>query len=170
MRGLAVGAMLAAAVACAAGCRAAGGGPAQLAAFSEHHVAVRITSTRDSAGQTWIAATFTPTDSGLHLYSKDLPKDGQGGIGRPTLVEIASAGWRAAGPLVASAEPESLRVAILGVTFPVYPDGPVTLRLPVTRSAGAGAGPDTLSLTYMACSARVCWPPVEDRRVAVRLP
>ena len=55
----------------------------------------------------------------------------------------------------------------LHLSLPVYPAGPVTLRLPVRVRSGATA---ELSVAYMACGGIGCQPPVTDRRVPVVLP
>ncbi len=96
-----------------------------------------------------------------------------GPIRRPgrlfTLELVSSASIRPAGPLVADQPTIELQVAALGLTFPVYPEGAVTLRLPVTLTAKDSATA-VLSVTYMACSDRICLPPVIDKRIAVRIP
>ena len=52
-----------------------------------------------------LAATFTPNDPLFHVYSKDIPRGGVNGLGRPTLLELAPGSkMQAAGPLSASAE------------------------------------------------------------------
>ena len=91
-------------------------------------------------------------------------------MARPTLLElVSSASIRPAGPLVADQPTIELQVAALGLTFPVYPEGAVTLRLPVTL-APKDSATAVLSVTYMACSDRICLPPVIDKRIAVRIP
>ena len=47
----------------------------------------------------------------------------------------------------------------------VYPLGPVTLSLPIDLPPGADWMEDELSITYMACSANQCKPPVEGKIV-----
>src|SRR5881392_3544569 len=114
--------------------------------------------------------TYTPSRATLHLYGKDLPKSGIHGVARPTLLElVSSASIRSAGPLVADQPTIELQVAALGLTFPVYPEGVVTLRLPVILTAKDSATA-VLSVTYMACSDRICLAPVIDKRIAVRIP
>jgi hypothetical protein len=141
-----------------------------LATFTEHEVAVAIAAEVDRAGQAWVLATFVPLRAAFHLYSKDLPRAGLNGIGRPTLLEIVSShGLTSTGSLTADQPSTSLYVPALALTFPVYPDGPVTLRVPVAR-VPSGGHDATLSVTYMACSGRTCLPPVVDKRIAVSLP
>src|SRR5438552_13512973 len=89
---------------------------------------------------------------------------------QPTLLQLASAtSNRPAGPHVADQPTVDLHVAALESTFPVYPAGAVTLRLPVTLTARDSATAE-LSVTYMACSDRTCQAPVIDKRIAVRIP
>jgi hypothetical protein len=141
-----------------------------LTRFAEHEVAVEIALERDRSGKTWLVGTYTPSRAGFHLYGKDLPKAGIHGVARPTLLElVSSASIKPAGPLVADRPTIDLHVAALGSTFPVYPKGAVTLRLPVTLTARDSATAE-LSVTYMSCSDRTCLAPVIDRRIAVRIP
>ena len=139
-----------------------------LAAFTEKNVAVEIALEQDGRGGAAIAARFTPSRAGFHLYGKDLPRGGLDGIGRPTLLEIVGPAPKKAGAMTADSPVETLDVPLLGVSFPVYPAGPVTLRQPVVLPAEAGDA--ELSVTYMACSDRTCLAPAIDRRVRVRLP
>ncbi len=141
-----------------------------LTRFVEHEVAVEIALERDQSGKTWLVGTYTPSRATFHLYGKDLPKAGIHGVARPTLLElVSSASIRPAGPLAADRATIDLHVAALGSTFPVYPEGAVTLRLPVTLTAKDSATAE-LSVTYMACSDRTCLAPVIDRRIAVKIP
>jgi len=141
-----------------------------LASFTENDVTADIALERDQAGQTWLAGTFTPTRAQFHLYSKDLPRDGLNGLGRPTLLEIVSTDSPAiVGPLIADQPTSEYYIELLEQSFPVYPDGAVTLRLPIELPNRIGTTPTELSLTYMACSARVCLPPVIDKRVTVSM-
>src|SRR5260221_14615528 len=76
-----------------------------LATFTENGVRVEITLSRDSAGDAYLSATFTPTEPAFHLYGSNLPRTGIEGVGRPTLLEIISArGIEPSGPLSASVE------------------------------------------------------------------
>jgi hypothetical protein len=148
----------------------AANGPWALASFTARDVAVEVRLERDAAGKTWLAGTFTPGKPGFHLYGKDLPKEGIRGIGRPTLLELVSSpSLRAAGPVVADRAESDLVVPELGLRFPVYPAGPVTLRQPVTF-ARPGATTAELSVTYMACTEGTCLAPAIDRRFTVTLP
>jgi hypothetical protein len=141
-----------------------------LTRFAEHDVAVEIAFERSRSGKTWLVGTYTPSRATFHLYGKDLPKSGIHGVARPTLLElVSSASIRRAGPLVADQPTIDLQVASLGESFPVYPEGAVTLRLPVTLTAKHSATA-VLSVTYMACSDRTCLAPVIDKRIAVTIP
>jgi len=140
-----------------------------LASFSANEVAVTIAVEADSGGAVRLRASFAPTRSGLHLYSMDLPRDGLGGMGRPTLLEVVpSPAVRSVGALSADRAPVPLLVPRLGLTFPVYPDGPVTLRLPIAVTRPRSRV--TLSVTYMACTGQRCFPPVIGRQIPVDLP
>jgi len=143
------------------------GSPLKLTSFTDNSVTVSLTLEVDSAGQAFLAATFTPSDPTFHLYSIEIPRDGVNGLGRPTLVEPApDAKMQAAGPLTASAEAKDADIDGL----PIYPAGPVTLRLPVSLPAGSGWFEDNVSVTYMACGSGVCMPPVIGKIVPVRIP
>src|SRR5262245_19125892 len=63
--------------------------PIQLASFAENDVSVSISLEQPSAGNYFLAATFTPP-AGYHLYSKDMPVHGINGLGRPTLLELTT--------------------------------------------------------------------------------
>jgi len=80
-----------------------------------------------------LTATYRPDRAGFHLYSATLPPDGIDGLGRPTVL-AAGHGLTATGPAVADRQPVTRHETELGVDLPVYPDGPVTLTLPVTGS------------------------------------
>jgi len=143
--------------------------PLPLASFTESSVEVSIALARDSSGQFSLAATFTPTEADMHLYSKDLPLEGQDDLGRPTLLElIPSSSLMAAGELTADAEPFSDPDD--GYGLPLYPAGPVTLRLPVSLPNGDGWVDAQVSVTYMACSGYACRAPVIGKVIDIRVP
>jgi hypothetical protein len=143
----------------------AAGGP--LVDFTEGEVAVTITYEPGQPGQGVLVARFEPTREGFHLYSKDLPR---GGLGFPTLLEvIAGQGIEASGGLSADQPETGQFVRPLGANLPVYPPGPVTLRLPVTLSVEGGVLNAELSVTYAACSASTCLTPVVDKRIEVAI-
>src|SRR5207249_7227615 len=115
-----------------------------------------------------LVGTYTPARATFHLYGKDLPKAGIHGVARPTLLELVrSAAIRPAGPLVADQPTMDLHVAALGLTFPVYPEGAVTLRLPVTVALTDNAAAE-VSVTYLACSDRTCLVPVVVQPLSLR--
>ncbi len=144
-------------------------GSMRLTSFTEQFVRVDLGLECDASGKASLAARFTPTRSGFHLYAKELPRDGISGIGRPTLLELRPSNRiRKTGPLAADRQTTILRSDILGLAFPIYPAGPVTLRQPVSISLPGPIAAE-LSLTYMACSERTCLPPAIDRRVSVLL-
>jgi len=100
----------------------------------------------------------------LHLYSKDLPRDG---AGMPTLLELpAGSPMAATGPLTADREPHDLE------GLPVYPEGSVTLRLPIRLPSGAVGSqvPVTVLVTYMACSVEACKRPVVKKEMLLSVP
>jgi len=142
--------------------------PYQLAAFSQNYVAVNIFLQQDANEKNFLSATFTP-ESGYHLYSIDIPREGVYGEGRPTLLElIPGSQMHSIGELSASAETE---VSDMGTdALLVYPAGPVTLRLQVSLPPGAGWYDDKVSITYMACSESTCRPPVIGKKIPVRVP
>jgi len=141
-----------------------------LATFVENEVAVEIVLVQDEPGRGRLVGTFTPLDPGLHLYSKDLPTHGIRGLGRPTRLQVVSSrSIKAAGALAASRPTLDLFIRPLGMKLPVYPEGPVTLSLPVSVRTDASTAAQ-LSVTYMACSDRICHPPVIDKRIAVTIP
>jgi hypothetical protein len=142
--------------------------PHRLAGFSQNSVTVAIVLQQEASGKIYLSATFTPVN-GDHLYSKDIPRDGIYGEGRPTLLELTpQPGMRSIGALTASVDDE---VASMGMdALLVYPSGPVTLRQQVVLSAGKGWYDDQVSITYEACSQTTCKEPVIGKLVRVRLP
>lgn len=136
---------------------------AALSSFVEHGVRVSLVLERDLAGGTWLAATFSPTAAGVHLYSKDLPPTGIEGLGRPTRVEVDPASSiRFIGQTVADHPIVDDRIDALNLSVPVYPAGPVTLRVPVRKT---GRGVARLRVSYMGCGPNGCLAPVVDREV-----
>jgi len=138
---------------------------ASLASFSQGGVHVDVTVQHDPARQTWLAATFAPERADAHLYAKDLPAHGIDGLGRPTLFSVVSAtGLKVIGDVVADRKVQDDVIEELHLALPVYPKGPVTLRLPVILGRSAQA---ELSVGYMACGDIGCLPPVTDKRLRV---
>jgi hypothetical protein len=149
-------------------CAPAAREPLALASFSENFVEVSISLEHDATGSALLAATFTPA-SGHHVYSKDIPARGLEGLGRPTLLELTSGSrLTALGELiesVAAQEPDFEPKELL-----IYPEGPVTLRLPVRLPPGREWIEDEIKVTYMACTAYQCKAPVEGKIVQIRIP
>jgi hypothetical protein len=143
------------------------GSPLSLASFTENSVTVTISLDLDIYGQTWLAATFMPVNPDSHIYSKDLPRDGVDGLGRPTLLEVVPGSQiQAAGPLAESIPADETDLEGL----PIYPAGPVTLRLLITLPPGDGWFEESVSVTYLACGNGVCSPPVIGKIVFIRIP
>ena len=101
-----------------------------------------------------------------------MPLSGIDGVGRPTRVAIVSGVMEAAGKLQADVIATDVSFPTFEQPFPLYPDGPVTLTLPVALPASRPESPEAvLSITYMACSSEgVCKPPVTDKQTTVTLP
>ncbi len=139
-----------------------------LASFTKNDVSVSIVLGHDPNGGALLSATFTPSE-GHHLYSKDIPINGLEGLGRPTLLELTEKSQMTAlGELsesVPAEEPDFEPKELL-----VYPAGAVTLSLPVQLPPGSNWIDDEIKITYMACSAYQCKPPVEGKIVQVRIP
>ena len=140
--------------------------PLALASYIENGVTVNIALVQDTNRQFLLAATFIPAQAGFHLYSKNLPLNGEG---RPTLLEVPDRSTlKVAGDLTESADAE---VSSMGPgTLLVYPAGPVTLSLPVTLPAGKGWAQERVSITYEACSDMTCLTPVVGKLVPIRVP
>ncbi|SEL86786.1 protein-disulfide reductase DsbD family protein [Streptacidiphilus jiangxiensis] len=122
------------------------------------HVVVALQGSR-------LAVTLTPDRPGFHLYSAALPDGGVDGLGVPTRLRVRH-GLTATGALTASVPVRTLHLAALGVDLPVYPDGPVTLTLPVERTAGATGAAEAV-VSFGACSADQCLAPVRDQVLPV---
>jgi hypothetical protein len=138
---------------------------------TEHDVEVRIDILKHPTGQLSLSGTFTPTREQFYLYSKDLPKNGLNGLGRPTLLEVVkSDSIKLIGPLEANRPVQDIHVDALDVSFPVYPVGPVTLSLPFEFVGDGSPTSLEVSITYMACSDKTCLPPVIDKHILIRVP
>ncbi|GAB4540938.1 MAG: hypothetical protein Fur002_08520 [Anaerolineales bacterium] len=150
-------------------CQPAPASPLELARFEESAVRVVITLSRDESHQPMISATLTPVEANLHLYSKDIPRGGVDGLGRPALLELSpDARIRARGALQESAAADSAFAEIPDLQ--IYPPGAVTLSLPVTLPPGDDWSEENLLITYMACTEYLCREPVEGKVVSVRVP
>lgn len=133
-------------------------GPAPLAgSLREGHVAVTAVVETDA-----VAVTFTPDRPDLHLYAMELAVERTAGLGVATGVRVGGA-LSATGAATADRPVHDLRLAALEVAVPVYPEGPVTVRVPVRR----GEGTASLWVSYAACSATECFAPVRDREVVL---
>ncbi|MEZ5319075.1 MAG: thioredoxin family protein [Vicinamibacterales bacterium] len=139
---------------------------ATLAGFVEHGVRVTVAIDADRSGGLWLAATYAPVTADTHLYATSLPDGGIDGLGRPTRLVLAGLhGLRAIGPVVADRPTMIDRVEALDVALPIYPAGPVTLRVPVVIDRSVSRPTADVSVSYMACSPRGCLRPVIDRRM-----
>lgn len=137
----------------------------------ENDVKVRIDLVKRPSGQLCLLGTFTPARDGFYLYSKDLPKGGLNGLGRPTLLEVVgSEAIKVTGPLEANQPVQKIYVNTLDLTFPVYPAGPVTLSLPFEFVDNSNLISMEASITYMACSDKTCLPPVIDKHIFIKMP
>lgn len=143
-----------------------------LLAFTKNSVEVAVYLVIDEQDLAQLVTTFTPSEPTLHLYGLDMPPTGIDGVGRPTRVTIISGAIEAAGKLTADVIATEHAFPIFEHTFPLYPDGPVTLSLPVELPDSMPESREAVfSVTYMACSSEgVCKPPVTDRQETVTLP
>lgn len=154
----------------AAGCGAGTTRASAAPTVSRNGVTVTLTYRPDpqagpEAGE--LIATFRPNQAGFHLYSKDLPPAGISGVGYPTRAR-PTRGLALTGVPSASVDPVALVVQSVGLTLPVYPDGPVTLTEPVRRLSPS-ALTSTVLISYAACSSSLCLQPVVDQPIAVTL-
>lgn len=137
-----------------------------LTSYAENGVAVEVRLESDRNHHPLIATTFTPQFEGFHLYGQSLPKSGIDGIGRPTTIEMVSNRVRMEGPVNADVLEQVQRVG--DMELPIYPEGAVTLRLPVSWE---GASDANLHVTYMACSdTKGCLLPVINHPLSITLP
>jgi thiol:disulfide interchange protein len=138
-----------------------------LATFEKNSVEVVLSYEPGAeAGRGTIVGVFTPKpkQDPLHLYSVDLPGT-DGGV--PTTIAVRPGqAVEAAGRLTADQTPYEHDGLM------IYPDGPVTVRLPVTVPPTSDGAPveTTLLISYMACSAKFCLNPVMKQPVAVKIP
>jgi hypothetical protein len=156
-------------VGCAPVSTLARGASLPLTGFTENGVGVALSLQRAANGDVSLAATFTPLEAGYHLYSKDMPRNGIANVGRPTLLELSpNAKMQATGPVTESIASK------MHVTYPnalpVYPDGPVTLTLPIRLPDGYNWLEDEIILTYMACSDSLCQAPVIGKTISIKIP
>lgn len=108
--------------------------------FPVNRAHLSVSAQATGANDAVVEVTFSPTVPGGHLYGTTMPRTGIDGAGRPTLVELASGAWSVAGPAAESVPAHEQVLPGFSAPFPLYPDGPVTLRLPIHRaSADAGS-------------------------------
>jgi hypothetical protein len=143
----------------------------RLVEFATNGVRVVLFREADSRGLPLLRATFTPTDSGFHLYSKDLDRNSTGGVGMPTQLELLpNPSVKRSGPVFSDVSPVGFPGAEPTTTVEIYPDRPVSLRLPVKF-----AGDDTdvaaqIGVSWMACKTDgVCLRPVDRQILDVRM-
>ncbi len=139
---------------------------AELARFEKNSVEVVITfEPGSSPGTATLVGLFTPKpkQDPLHLYGIDLK--GPEGVATTLAIRPGQA-IAAAGPLTAD-QTASEHDGLL-----VYPDGPVTVRLPLTVPTTADGAPleTTALISYMACSARFCLNPVLKTPLKINIP
>lgn len=149
-------------------CTPAANEPISLASFTENYVEVSIYLERNPVGNYFLSAEFIPPDD-YYLYSKDIPITGVDGLGRPTLLELTTdSHMKAIGSLIESVKAQE--PSIEPNELLVYPPGAVTLSLPVGVPSGNEWVEVEIRITYMACSASACKPPVEGKIVLIRVP
>lgn len=144
----------------------------KLAEFTESGVQVVVSLESDPQGNKLFRATFTPLEPGFHLYGKDLPPTGIKGIGLPTQLDIPKqSALRVAGESFADEIPHDQRIDVLSLTLPIYPEGPVTLHVPVEISRAQGNTSAQLAVTYIACqTSGKCLRPVKNKLVEIQIP
>jgi len=142
----------------------------QLVSYTDpgNEVNISVDLTRALDNHLFLEATFSPPH-GYHLYSKDLPRDGDNGQGRPTLLELPS-GSKMQALGVLSESVSSYMVGYEPDGPLIYPDGPVTLSLPVKLPSTRGWVNDQISLTYTACTEVECKIPTIGKLINVRVP
>ncbi len=156
-------------------------GASPLGSLHKGGAVVTITLERGQGSAATLIGTFVP-DPPVgdrppgHFYSLDLKST----LGRPTLIELKPGGpVQATGALSADKPVHVLKS--LDEDLPVYPEGPVTLRLPIRLPAGpVGQAVDVIvQVTYMVCgtgpdpkdsSRDYCLQPVAKQVVTVSLP
>lgn len=135
------------------------------ATHAERGVTVDIEIMVEEDGSASAMATFTPDNTAWHLYDTTMSANGVDGFGRPTRLDVI-AGASSTGETTADQKAYDLPIEPLGITVPVYPDGPVTLTTPFVSTDGSV----DVSLTYMSCgSDGGCTVPVFNRTVQITL-
>lgn len=162
-RTLAVAALLLA----AAGCSSTAA-PTTLATamHTRAGVTVRVSVTDQGSAGWQLKVLLVPPSPGFHLYSLSMPDGGVQGLGIPTRLSVRGA-LTAVGAVTANEPTQLLSIPALGVRLPVYPDGPVTLALPVRHTDGSTV---QVVVSYGACSDATCLAPVIDETIPVSVP
>ena len=144
---------------------------ARLAEFTRNGVHVLVSMEADSKGQPLLRASLTPTDPGFHLYSKEHDPEKADGAGVATRLELLpNPAVKAVGQAFTDAAARTHRVPSLNLAVDIYPDGPVSLRLPIRFAVGATNVAAQIALSYMACKTDgECRLPVQRHVVDVRL-
>ena len=144
-------------------------GKIQLASSAENEVQVTIELENTGSNQFLLSATFTPLSPHLHLYSKDIPKTGVGGLGRPTLLELMdNSSIQSTGGLIENVPSQIPEFEPKGLL--IYPVGPVILSIPILLRPGQAAIKEPVFVTYMACDQQGCRPPVEGKAISITIP
>lgn len=139
-----------------------------LASFTRNDVTVAVTLEPGATpDQATLVGVFTPKTlpDPLHLYGIGISGD-EGGVATKLAIAPDQAAT-ASGPLTADQKAYDHD----GVA--IYPDGPVTVRLPVRLPESADGAPveTRLLVSYMACTMKICpYPPLFDHPLKVKLP
>jgi hypothetical protein len=136
------------------------------ATYTQARVTVKVSLTEQGPKDWQLKVLFVPPSPGFHLYSLSMPDGGVHGLGIPTRLSVRGA-LAAVGAVTADQPTLQFDVAVLGVKLPVYPDGPVTLTLPVSHTDGSTA---RVLVSYGACSSTTCLAPVIDEAIPLTLP
>ena len=156
------------AVAClvAAGCT---GNGATATRFEDARVVVHV-SVEGSGPARTVVARFEPTEEHLHLYGLEMADGGINGAGRPTRLTVVDPAWRATGPPQPSVQSQLVPLAGFDEPFPIYPDGPVTIRQDIEPVGTHTNEAIKVTVTFMACSsAGLCFKPVIAEPLEVAL-
>ena len=131
--------------------------------FTKNYVTVEVSLVR-TGDDVILQAVYAPTEPDLHLYGIELPDGGIDGVGRPTRLEVADGPLASAGELTADVPVIEKIYPISDKPFPIYPDGPVIVSLPVELLEKSPPGSISfVSVKYMACSSDGgCKPPVSQ--------
>lgn len=142
-----------------------------LGSYAKHDVEVNVFLEKASDEQIYLTAEYIPLRPEFHLYSIDLPPNGINGAGRPTKLEIGSGSdLKVTEALFVDKPVLFLDIEGFDEPFPIYPDGPVTLRRPIEAENWTSITELDVSLTYMACSSQGrCLPPVVDEKLSFKI-